>query len=202
MVKVIGLCGGSGSGKGTVCAVLLERGIPTIDTDAVYRELTASDSECMQELVAEFGEGVAFGDGSLNRPLLRDIVFSGDGASQRLSRLNEITHRHILGEARRRIAEYARGGTAAVTVDAPVLYESGFDRECDAVVAVLADREVRIQRIVARDGISREAAQRRIDSQISDEELRRRADYIIVNDGDESILRERAMAVAEEILNL
>ena len=200
-MKVIGLCGGSGSGKGTVCAMLCEHGIPTVDTDAVYRGLTASYTDCLRELASEFGERIISPDGSLDRSVLRELVFSGDGAAERLARLNEISHRHILARTRQMLGEYERAGFLAATVDAPVLYESGFDRECDIVIAVLADREVRIERIIHRDGISREAAERRIDSQLSDEELRRRADYVIVNDGNESVLRERIMSVAEEILN-
>ena len=201
-MKVIGLCGGSGSGKGTVASLLSELGIPTIDTDLVYRELTSTPSECLSELRDEFGAEIVGSDGALDRVYLRAIVFEGDGAEEKRRRLNEITHFHILAETRRRLARFAESGVLAATVDAPLLYESGFDRECDAVIAVLAERDARIRRVTERDGIAPEAAARRIDTQISDDELAERADFTIVNDGSLVSLRKQVIAVAEKIQNL
>ena len=201
-LKVIGLCGGSGSGKGTVASLLSELGIPTIDTDLVYRELTSAPSDCLRALCDEFGDGVIGTDGALDRAFLRAHVFEGDGAEQRRLRLNEITHFHILAETRRRLARFSTEGFFAATVDAPLLYESGFDRECDAVIAVLADRATRIARITERDGITPEAAAHRVDTQIADGELIQRADFIIVNDGDRESLKTQVLAVAEKIQNL
>ncbi len=201
-MKIIGLCGGSGSGKGTVATLLAKMGIPTVDTDLVYRTLTSGPSECLSALADKFGREIIAEDGSLDRAVLRPRVFSGDGAEERLRRLNEISHFHILAETRRRLSEYEKAGFFAATVDAPLLYESGFDSECHAVIAVVADRETRISRIIARDGISREAAEQRIATQISDEELCKRADYVIVNDGNYDTLCASVRDIAEKIQNL
>ena len=199
-MKIIGLCGGSGSGKGSACRIFRECGITCIDTDAIYREITASSSECLTALEREFGSEIIDKKGALNRKLLAEIVFSGEGSESRLVRLNEISHRYILDETRRRLKHYEETGAIAAVVDAPVLFESGFDRECDLIVCVLADKEIRIERIMRRDGISREEAEKRIASQLSDEELINRCDYIIRNDRDLEFLEAEVKSVIKKIL--
>ena len=199
-MKVIGLCGGSGSGKGSVCAIFLERGIPSIDTDAVYREMTAGDSACLRALSEEFGNTIISADGSLDRRALFTVVFSGDGAAERRCRLNEITHKYILDETRSRLYAMRKDNVKAAIVDAPLLFESGFDSECDALVCVIADRETRISRIMGRDGITYEEAVRRIDSQIADEILIKSCDYVVYNDDGISSLRSAVYQVADKIL--
>ncbi len=200
-MKVIGLCGGSGSGKAAVSALFLKQGIPSIDTDAIYRQLTSKDGSCLRALSLEFGEEIISTDGSLNRKALSKIVFTGDGAKSRLTRLNEISHKFILDEARARLTEYQKQGVKAAIVDAPVLFESGFNTECDVIVAVLADKEVRVNRIMLRDGIDRESAISRIDSQLTDEWLASHADYVIENNSDLAALENRVCEVARLILN-
>ena len=91
--------------------------------------------------------------------------------------------------------------TVAAIVDAPVLFESGFDRECDILVAVVAERELRIDRIMSRDGITRKAAEQRIDSQLSDDELISRCDYVIRNDYDLSYLKQEVRTLLKTILD-
>ena len=200
-MKVIGLCGGSGSGKGSVCQIFSELSVTSIDTDAVYHRLTSSDSECLRELVREFGDEILDTSGGLDRSVLRDVVFSSENAKQKRDILNCITHRHILDEARRIIAQKRSEGAAAIIVDAPLLYESGFDKECDVTVCVIADEDIRIQRIVERDGISEEDAIKRIKGQMMDEELLRRADYVIVNNCDFESLRSKVLEISKKILN-
>lgn len=197
-MKVIGLCGGSGSGKGSVAGILAERGFLHIDTDAVYHEITSRPSECTEELRREFGASVIAADGSLDRKALASVVFC-DGGEQRRAALNGITHRYVLSEVRRIIREN-EGRFAAVIVDAPLLYESGFDSECDSVIAVIAPTEIRIDRIMKRDGVSREQAQRRIAAQIRDSELTSRADYVINNGEDLASLRVAVEELAERLL--
>ncbi len=180
-MKVIGLCGGSGSGKGAVSRIFLKYGIPSVDTDALYREMTSSEGECMSALISAFGPSVANDDGSLNRETLRTIVFRGDNKDTKRTLLNEITHKFILKKTRALISEYRQQNKEFALIDAPLLFESGFDRECDFTLAILADREKRIERIISRDGITREAAEARIDTQLSDCELAKMADFTITN---------------------
>lgn len=179
-MRIIGLCGGSGSGKGAVAGILVGLGVPVIDTDAVYHNLTVSDSECLRELVSYFGEEILSDNGSLHRPTLARIVFA-DGAAEKRARLNHIAHKHVLSSVRESLSTLRERGYALAAVDAPLLYESGFDKECDDVIAVIADRDTRINRIMSRDAITRDQAIVRIDSQISDTVLCERADYVIEN---------------------
>ena len=196
-MKIIGLCGISGSGKGTVSEYFKSVGIPVIDTDLVYRELTDGESECLSELCAEFGNGILSESGSLDRRALSQIVFFGDGCETRRQRLNSIAHKHILNETRRRLREYANLGVELAVVDAPLLFESGFDKECDLVVGVLADRDACIKRICSRDGLTLEQAQGRIDSQLTSEQIRSRSNFVIWNNSTTDAL----MSAAAELLN-
>ena len=196
-MKVIGLCGGSGSGKGMVSGIFLEIGIPSIDTDAVYREMTLSDSSCMRALRQEFGDEVVNSLGGLDRTRLGSIVFNDPS---RLKILNKIAHSFILDETRRRIAIYRDEGFPAAIVDAPVLFESGFDLECDEVICVIADKESRIKRIMSRDRITREAAEKRIASQMPDEILISKCDHVIYNNSDIESLREEIITLKNKLI--
>ncbi len=182
-MKVVGLCGGSGSGKGVVSQILKDKCIPVIDTDAIYHELTNADTDCLRELKREFGDGI-IRNGVLHRPSLARIVFSSEDSEKKRTRLNSITHGYVLSEVRGRIADLKARGYELCVIDVPLLFESGFDKECDLTVAVIAERDVRINRIILRDNISRESAILRIDSQISNDELINRTDMQIFNNSD------------------
>ena len=199
-MKIIGLCGGSGSGKGIVGSVFAKKQIPFIDNDKVYRELTSADSECLSALRDEFGSEIILPDGSLNRKRLAEIVFASENSSFALEKLNKISHKYILDETRKRLRKFCLDGYKAAIVDAPVLFESGFDSECDLVIAVIADKDKRIARVMERDGISYTAALQRIDSQMSDEDLISRCDYIIRNDSDLDSLEEKVDLCLKVIL--
>ena len=195
-MKVIGLCGGSGSGKGTVSSIFKKHGIPSIDTDALYREMTSGDSPCMQALKDAFGNEIVNADGGLDRAGLAAVVF---GNAEKLKLLNRIAHSFILDETRRILGEYRSAGYEATIVDAPVLYESGFDSECDTVICVVADTDARVRRIIQRDGISRVAAEQRINSQIPDSELVSKCDYAVYNNSGPDALRPQIERIVELI---
>ena len=202
---VIGLCGRSGSGKSFVSRLFEGFGVPAIDTDKVYREMTGAPTDgvlspCMKELVREFGETVLAEDLSLNRRALADIVFARDG-EEKLHALNRITHRYILGEAERRVEKYGKDGRWAVIVDAPLLFESGFDKKCDVIIAATAPEETLVERIVARDRIDVSAAMRRLAVQISAEDVKARADYVIDTDNSEAALKLKIADVIDRIRN-
>ncbi len=199
---VVGLAGGSGSGKGAVSELFAKRGFAVVDTDAVYRELTDGSSLCLIELAREFGEEIISSSGSLDRVRLADLVFSGEGRELRRARLNAIAHRHILDETRRRLTAFRAQGYPAAIVDAPLLFESGFDRECDITVCVIAKPDIRISRIIARDGITPEAAERRIAAQIPSEELSRRCTYTLENNSDFEALSKSVDTIAKKIIDI
>lgn len=180
---VIGLCGGSGSGKGYVSQRLVSYGVAVIDTDRVYREILLKSAECRSELCKCFGDGILDQSGQVVRGKLAEAVFEGQDSTERLKELNRITHKFIRQETQRLIKEYERDGYKCVFIDAPVLFESKFSEMCDLTVCVTSPLELRIERITERDGITYEKALSRIKSQLTDKELRELCDYEIDNSG-------------------
>lgn len=175
-----------------MASFLVEHGAKLFDADAFYRTLVASDGPCMREICSLFGSGARCVDGSLNRPYISARVFApSEDAAHLLAELNRITHHYVRQGYLDWINTIDNPSEALIIIDAPLLYEGMMDAYCDVVVAVIADREKRIQRIVERDGISREKAMARIDAQTPDEELMRKADYVIDNSSDMRSLYEQ-----------
>ena len=176
---VVGLTGGSGSGKGYLSSLLNDDDICIIDTDKVYHKMISVPSACVEALVAAFGENIRSDSGGINRAELGSIVFS---SKEKLELLNSIAH----GFIREKCSEIMSDcGAKIVLLDAPVLFESGFDSMCDLTVGVVASEETRVQRIVKRDMISLDKAYARIRNQHSDEWFREKCDIVIENDGGE-----------------
>ena len=170
-MKIIGLTGGSGTGKGTVAARMRSLGAGWVDADAVYRTLCAESREMLDALDTAFG-GVTDENGALDRPKLAKIVFSDP---ERLALLNR---------AASLAAIRAQSACPVVLYDAPTLFEAGADDFCDAVIAVLAPHDTRVSRIIERDHLPEEAARARIDAQPPDSFYRAKCGYIIENNGD------------------
>lgn len=177
---IIGLCGNSGAGKGYISSKFSKYGVAFIDTDEVYRQQVLPSPDCIGELVSSFGEGI-LEYGEVSKRKLVALVFEGEGARQRLLKLNEITHKYILIKTLEQIESFKKEGKAAVLIDAPVLFESGFDKMCDVTLCVTAPLETKIERIVKRDGISREKAQARLNTQLSQAQLVEKCTYSIDN---------------------
>ena len=196
-MKIIGITGPTGAGKSFFSEYLAERGIPVIDADEVYHALLVPPSACLDALRSAFGEGVFREDGTLNRPALSEIVFHDE---KKLQLLNETVLGFVLDQIRGMLRDLAQEGNRAVAVDAPTLIESGFDRECDTVVSILAPAQERLRRIVARDHITEERAHARIDSQQPDDFYRRHSHAVLINDGDGERLRREAEALLDALL--
>ena len=179
----VGLTGPSGAGKGVISSLFAGYGVPSIDTDKVYHGLLVPPSACLDELVGRFGSGILHPDGTLDRKALAAVVFA-EGHEGDLADLNAITHRHILGEVRVMLDRYEAEGVPAVLVDAPQLFESGFDAECGFILSVLAPYEVRLSRIMARDGLDEARARARLAASHEDGFFAERSDAVILNDGD------------------
>lgn len=158
---VIGLTGPIGAGKSTVASFLRENGCAVVDADLLAREV-ALRPECLAKLKEAFGADITGEDGALDRRLLAQRAFA---THENATRLNAITHPVIIAEAEKRIAEAKTGGAKAVVLEAILLFESGADRLCDACVAVTAPDSVRLRRVIARDGISEDAARARMNNQ-------------------------------------
>lgn len=183
-VKVLGLTGGSGSGKSTAAVILRDKGAYIIDTDKIAREIVRPGEKAYKKIVLYFGNEVLKNDKTLNRKRLAEIVF---GDKEKLRRLNEITHSEIFKIVRERTDEHKN---ELVVIDAPLLFDCPELLElCDRTAVVTADEEVRIKRIIARDGISRELAKKRIAAQKPQEQLVETADIVWENNGNIDDLR-------------
>lgn len=175
---IIGVTGGSGTGKTTLSQMF---GYPVINADEVYHEILEKDANLQKELDENFG--------THSRPELSKIVFHD---AEKLKLLNEITHKYIVEEIETRIH-------GDVVIDAAVLFESGLDQQCEKTIALVASHNVRLQRIMERDGLSEEAAHDRLSAQQSDEYYIRHADYVIINDGSEEDLRKHAERLQHQL---
>lgn len=179
----IGLTGPSGAGKGTVSALFAPYGILSVDTDKVYHDLLIPPSPCLDALAERFGKHMLTPDGSLDRKALAAHVFA-KGNEEELADLNRITHAFVLDVTRSICRELENKGCVGVFVDAPLLFESGFDQECDLTVAVLAPPETRLARIMTRDGLTLEQAEARMAAQKPDSYYTEQANHVLYNDGD------------------
>ncbi len=177
-MTILGITGPTGAGKSLFSEYLISQGIPVIDADAVYHSLLIPPSLCLDALRGAFGDEILHCDGSLNRAELSDIVFHDKA---KLSLLNDTVLIFVLDKIRSMIGELEKEGRTLVAVDAPTLIESGFHKECDAVISVLSSPEIRLERIIERDGISREAAMARIQAQKNDGFYRENSDYVLIN---------------------
>lgn len=174
MKNIIGLTGPTGSGKSSFAVLAQQNGIDVIDCDKLSRLVTQNGSECLSRLSDAFGKDI-IKDGSLDRKLLAQRAFKDDESK---ALLEEIIFPFILMEVFSRIENSDKD---YILLDAPTLFESGIDKICDKTVAVLADKEVRLERIVKRDNISKEDALLRISAGKSDEFYIQNADAIMYN---------------------
>lgn len=196
-MTVIGITGPTGAGKTTVLNVLRDMGGAVADCDAVYHELLRTSTSMRNELAARFGRQIFDENGGLRRKELGAIVF---GDAQALEDLNAITHRHVVAELSRLIAQARVENRAAIALDAIALIESGAGALCDVTVAVTAPEEARVRRIMAREGIPEEYARARIAAQKPSTWFEEQCDYALCNDGDKESLEARARALFEQIL--
>ena len=193
---VIGLTGPTGAGKGAVASIFERYKIPVINADRVYHELISPPSSCLQELVQSFGKHILLPDGNLDRRALGGIVFNDPAARERL---NAITHRYVMEEVKSQMERLRIEGVPVAIFDAPQLFEADAHRACGAVISVLADRKLRLERIMARDGISAEDAMRRINAQKSDTFFKTHSDYIIENNGAIEMLAPQVHRILVEL---
>ncbi len=186
-MRIIGLTGPSGSGKGALGEIFASVGIPSIDTDKVYHALLVPPSACFDELVGEFGNGILC-DGHIDRKALANIVFS-DTTGTLQNKLNAITHKYVIEKTWQILAEYEKQGKAAAVIDAPLLIEAGIDKKCDLNICVLADEALRMERIITRDGLGEEAAKMRLAAQKPNEFYMAATNYVLYNNDELRSLR-------------
>ena len=196
-MTVIGITGPSGAGKGEASRLLKEKyGFAVLDADKIYHSLVSSPSPCLEEIRAEFGDKVIMQDGSLDRRALSSLVF-GDKNKNKLDVLNKITHKHVVAEIEK-LLDDCKGIVKACVIDAPLLIEAELTRKCDVTISILASKDIRVDRISQRDGIDKDAALKRIDSQKQDNFYIENSDYALINDGDISLLSSQIERIIHE----
>lgn len=194
-MKIIGITGGTGSGKTTALDTLADMGALTIDCDALYHELLKSDKALIAAIEEAF-PGTAEG-GEVDTKRLGAVVFAEPSA---LEKLNAITREFILTELTRRLRCHAMNGGTLAAIDAIELHSAGVGKLCTATVAVTADSETRIQRICARDKITREYAKLRLDAQHEDEYYYSNCDYVLKNNGTQAAFAAECKKLFTEVL--
>jgi dephospho-CoA kinase len=195
-VKLVGLTGGIASGKSTVAKILRRLGAAIVDADALSREVVAPGHEGWNEIVATFGREVLQADQTLDRQKLRTIIFNNPDARKQLE---AIIHPRVRALAEQRIREHAAAGDELIVYEVPLLFEGKIHEWLRPVILVACDVNVQRQRLQQRDRIDAAAAQKIIDAQMSLEEKRRLADYVIENDGSLADLEIQVRAAVAKI---
>lgn len=175
---IIGLTGQTGAGKSTVSEILEKYGCYHIDADKVAHDILENNKEVQEKLKERFGEDIIDKDGKIDRKILATRAFADKDSTLAL---NAITHPAVNNEIQNIILKQKEYGTKAVIIDAIALFESGEAKICDYTVAVIAPRDVRLERIIARDKISVSRANERINAQKDESFFTLNADYIINN---------------------
>jgi dephospho-CoA kinase len=187
-MKTIGVTGGIGSGKSTVCRMLEQLGARVFYADAEARRLMREDAGLRAEIVVEFGTESYDEAGELNRPHIAAAAF---GDEEKLQRLNAMVHPRVFRAFAAARAEAERDDVPVLVKEAALIFEAGSHRHLDAVVVVDAPEADRIRRVVDRDAASAAQVRERIRHQLPPDELRQRADYLIPNHGSLDDLRVR-----------
>jgi dephospho-CoA kinase len=184
--RILGITGGSGVGKGEVCRLLAQRGVKIIDTDSLaHRVILRSVTPAYDEILAYFGREILGDDNEIKRKKLGAIVFADKA---KLAALSKIVHKYVRAKCEEIVAAYAG---EIIAIDAPVLVEAAMQDMCDIIIGVFARHDLRIERIMARDGIERPAAESRINSQMPEAVLRGHVDIAVENNGTLQELEEK-----------
>ena len=195
-MKLVGLTGGIASGKSTVAEILKRQGAAIINADVLAREVVEPDRQAWTEIVKTFGTAVLQPDRALDRQKLRAIIFD-DAAARK--KIESIIHPQVRALAEQRIREHASAGYAVIVYEVPLLFEGNLQEWLRPVILVACDVDTQRKRLQSRDNLSAVQAQKHIEAQMSLEEKRRLADYVIENNGSLEDLEHQVQAVLEKI---
>ncbi len=193
MKKIIGITGGSGTGKSAVSQLFKEKGALILDADKIYKETIKPGMPALSEIEKNFGENVILQNGELNRPALAKIVFNSES---KLHKLDAITHKYIIAKMKEQIK---KSKDKIIIIDAPTLFESGLNGICDVTIGVLAEKDIRIKRIMERDSLTENAAKERIFAQKDDSFYKEKCDFVIENNGGFNELEKTAQELIKEV---
>jgi dephospho-CoA kinase len=194
----VGLTGSIGVGKSFVSSVLGELGCRVLDADKTAREVVAPGSPALRDVVAAFGPDVLQRDGTLDRAKLGALVFAAEAAR---TRLNSILHPYIMAQQDQQMLRWEKENPNGIAVvDAALMIESGGYRRFDKLVVVHCSPEVQLQRLMARDNLSQEEAERRVGAQLSQEKKKQFADYLIDTSAGFESARAQTLEVYGKLL--
>jgi dephospho-CoA kinase len=195
-VKLIGLTGGIASGKSTVATILKQLGATVINADELSREVVQPGNEAWKEIVGTFGADILQSDQTLDRKKLRTMVFNSPEARKKLE---AIIHPKVRALAEERIRELAAAGRSIIVYEVPLLFEGQLHLWLRPVILVASDVNTQKQRLRDRDHLTDTEAQQHIDAQMSLDEKRKLADYVIENNGSLDDLEHQVKSILEMI---
>ena len=192
----VGLTGGIGSGKTTICKIFETLGIPIYYSDIRAKELMVENEALITKIKEAFGEAAYLENGSLNRAHIAQIAFSD---KSKLAELNSIVHPAVFQDGNDWVK--MQKNVPYTLKEAALTFEGGGHKFLDKVITVFAPKEIRIDRVIARDNTSREAVEARINKQMPDEEKVKLADFVIYNDGEQGLI-EQVLAIHKKLIQL
>ena len=196
----VGLTGSIGVGKSFVASLFAELGCHVLDADQTAREVVMPGTPCLMAITQAFGEEILNPDGTLNRKQLGAVVFADEEQRQRL---NHLLHPFIIARQDEILREWETKDPNGIgIVDAALMIESGGYRRFDKLIVVHCRPEVQLERLMLRDGLSRDEAQRRIDSQMPQEEKQKFADYLIDTSDGFELTRDQTLKVYNQLVRL
>lgn len=195
-MKLVGLTGGIASGKSTVAKILERLGAAVINADALSREVVEPGKDAWKEIIDAFGAGVLQPDQTLDRQKLRTVIFNDSDGRKKLE---AIIHPRVRALAEEKIREHAVAGYSIIVYEVPLLFEGNLHEWLRPVILVACDVDTQRARLQERDRLTQTEAQKHIDAQMSLEEKRRLADYVIENNGSLADLEQQVRAVVEKI---
>jgi len=195
-VKLVGLTGGIASGKSTVAKILERLGAAVINADALSREVVEPGKDAWKEIIDAFGAGVLQPDQTLDRQKLRTVIFNDSDGRKKLE---AIIHPRVRALAEEKIREHAVAGYSIIVYEVPLLFEGNLHEWLRPVILVACNVDTQRARLQERDRLAQTEAQKHIDAQMSLEEKRRLADYVIENDGSLADLERQVRTVLEKI---
>lgn len=190
MTVVVGLTGSISTGKSTVSKIFKEQGYPVVDADIGAREVVQPGTDGLNQIKETFGKQVILDDGTLNRAALGEIIFNNE---KQRELLNGILSEHIRQWVVSKKDDYLKQKPAILVLDIPLLFESGYEKEVDQIMVVATSEEVQIERLMERDGISREEALKKINSQMSISKKIDLGNSIIDNNGTLSDTKKQVL---------
>jgi dephospho-CoA kinase len=195
-VKLLGLTGGIASGKSTVAAILRRLGAAIINADELSREVVQPEQDAWKEIVTTFGSDILLGDKTLDRRKLRKIVFDNPEARKKLE---AIIHPRVRALAESKISELAAAGSSIIVYEVPLLFEAQIHLWLRPVILVACDVGTQKKRLLDRDHLTDPEAQQHLDAQMSLEDKRKLADYVIENNDNLEELEQQVRAVLQKI---